>query len=85
MRKVRWGPPETDWADIPLLFDMGYLVNLFRVSRQTIFNYRKNYGLPVIVVGETVLIDKEKFRAWLDKMTKTEGGEDSDGEVLDVS
>lgn len=48
------------------------LEKMFQVSRQTIYEWRKN-GLPFVRIGTRVRFDPEEVKQWVEKQNNQEG------------
>lgn len=53
------------------------LARILKVSMQTIFNYRKRFGLPCHTVGNIVRFNPDEVREWWEAKTQERFKEES--------
>lgn len=53
------------------------LARILKVSKQTIFNYRKRFGLPYHVVGNIVRFSPDEVMEWWKRQTSNRFKEES--------
>lgn len=52
------------------LYTIKELANRFKVTEQTIFNWIRNKGLPIIKIGRSTRIKEHELNEWLKSQQK---------------
>jgi hypothetical protein len=80
--------PPTSADQIPFVFGLGYAANLHGVTEETLINWKKNNGFPIVDIGGgrrgVKQIFKDAYLEWVEKMKgewapveRHEGGENT--------
>ena len=62
----------TDWSNVPLFFDINYLVRLLGITPETARRYCRENTIPAVIVGCDWRISKDLLRAQLEGRLESE-------------
>ena len=65
-------PFSGDFCELPLMLNADDISAVMRVSRAFAYEILHDVSLPVIVVGKRRMVDRNKFKNWLEQHEHTE-------------